>query len=353
MPVDYNALRAENLIEYGQAIGRIGRMLLAERYDDRTHFIFEVLQNAEDALKKRDDWTGQRSIAFSLTDAALTISHYGKPFDEADVRGVCGIGESTKKLTDIGRFGIGFKSVYAFTETPEIHSGEECFAIDEYVQPRAVKKISLAPEETLIRLPFRENEGTAKEEVLKGLQRIGPRTLLFLREIEEIAWSVDGESAGSYRRLNAESLLDFARKVQIIGQRDAETEVSEEWLVFSREVFHEEESAGHVEVAFELDSDGENSRVKRIYDSPLVVFFPTVLPTGLGFLVQGPYRTTPSRDNIPMAEPWNRHLVDETAALLVDALKGLRKLRLLDVAALRSLPLQESPRFSPLFQAVK
>ena len=353
MPVDYNALREENLTEYGRAIGRFGRRLLAEPYDNRTHFIFEVLQNAEDALRKRGEWTGQRSIAFSLSDAALTISHYGKPFDEADVRGVCGIDESTKKWTDIGRFGIGFKSVYAFTESPEIHSGEECFAIDKYVQPRGVKKISLAPEETLIRLPFRENEGTAKEEVLKGLQRIGPRTLLFLREIEEIAWSVDGESAGNYRRLNAESLLDFARKVQIIGQRDAETKVTEEWLVFSRKVFHEEESAGHVEVAFELDSDGENSRVKRIYYSPLVVFFPTVLSTDLGFLVQGPYRTTPSRDNIPMAEPWNRHLVDETAALLVDALKGLRKLGLLDVAALLSLPLQESPRFAPLFQAVK
>ena len=356
MPVDYNALREENLIEYGQAIGRIGRMLLAERYDDRTHFIFEVLQNAEDALKKRGDWAGRRSIAFSLTDAALAISHYGKPFDEADVRGVCGIGESTKKLTDIGRFGIGFKSVYAFTETPEIHSGEECFAIDQYVQPRAAKKIGLAPEETLIRLPFGENEGTAKDEVLKGLQRIGPRTLLFLREIEEIAWSVDGEAAGNYRRLNAENLLDFARKVQIIDQKDAETKVTEEWLVFSREVFHEEESAGYVEVAFELGFSGENSqasRVKRIHDSPLVVFFPTVLSTGLGFLVQGPYRTTPSRDNIPMAETWNSHLVDETAALLAAALKGLRKLGLLDVAALRSLPLLESPRFAPLFQAVK
>lgn len=359
MPVDYNALREENLAEYGRAIGRDNgpwQMLLAERYDDRTHFIFEVVQNAEDALKKRGEWSGKRSVAFSLSDAALTISHYGKPFDEADVRGVCGIGASTKEWTDIGRFGIGFKSVYALTESPEIHSGEEGFAIDKYVLPKAIKKIGLAPEETLIRLPFGENKGTDKDAVLKGLQRIGPRTLLFLREIEEIAWSVDGEPAGNYRRLSAESLLDFARKVQIVGPNNAETEVTGEWLVFSREVFHEEESAGYVEIAFELDSGSENRqnpRVKKLYDSPLVVFFPTVISTGLGFLVQGPYRTTPSRDNIPLAEPWNCHLVDETAALLADALKGLRKLGLLDVAALRSLPLLESARFDPLFRAVK
>ena len=354
MPVDYDALREENLVEYGKAIGRIGGMLMTDRYDDRSHFIFELLQNAEDALKKRSEWAGQRSVVFSLSAAALAISHYGKPFNEADVRGVCGIGESTKDVTDIGRFGIGFKSVYAFTDTPEIHSGEEHFAIDKYVLPRAVKKISLAPEETRIRIPFRENEVTAKDELLQGLQRmIGPRTLLFLREIKEIAWQVDGGHSSRYIRSNEEVPVSGARKVQIIGQSDAKTEVTEEWLVFSREVFREGESAGYVEVAFNLDLDGEKPQVKRIDDSPLVVFFPTVLSTGLGFLVQGPYLTTPSRDNIPLAEPWNRHLVDETAVLLVDALRGLKKLRLLNVSALRSLPLLESARFTPLFQAVK
>ena len=115
MPADYDLIRADNKRKYGEEISRIGRMLLANRYDDPTHFIFEILQNAEDALKKRDKKDGQRAVEFSLSDDALTISHFGKPFDEQDVLGVCGIGESTKSYTDIGRFGIGFKSVYAFT----------------------------------------------------------------------------------------------------------------------------------------------------------------------------------------------------------------------------------------------
>lgn len=362
MPVDYDAIREKNLLKYGTDIGRIGGMLLADRYDDRTHFIFEVLQNAEDALKKRGEWTGKRSVEFSLSDAALAISHYGKPFDEVDVRGVCGIGESTKKLTDIGRFGIGFKSVYAFTETPEIHSGEECFAIDQYVQPRAVKKISLAPEETSIRLPFRENEGTAKEEVLKGLQRIGPRTLLFLREIKEIAWSVDGGHSGHYLRSNEEIPISGARKVQIIGQDDASEGIKEEeWLVFSREVFREKTSAGHVETAFALTLDttnGQSQSVRRVTGFPLVAFFPTVLPTNLGFVLQGPYRTTPSRDNVPQRDPWNQHLVKETAILLTNSLESLKQLGLLSVSALRCLPLDssffaEDSRFASLFQSVR
>ena len=42
MTVDYVSLRKENEFRYGTDIGRIGGMLLANRYDKRTHFIFEL-----------------------------------------------------------------------------------------------------------------------------------------------------------------------------------------------------------------------------------------------------------------------------------------------------------------------
>lgn len=108
MASDYAAIRDENVLGYGTYIDRIGPILLSERYADRTHFIYEILQNAEDALSRRDAWQGSRSVAFQLSGDALRIRHFGVPFDEADVRGICGIGESTKDLTAIGRFGIGF-----------------------------------------------------------------------------------------------------------------------------------------------------------------------------------------------------------------------------------------------------
>jgi len=40
MAVDYVSIRTENQRRYGTDIGRIGPMLLANRYDDRTHFIY-------------------------------------------------------------------------------------------------------------------------------------------------------------------------------------------------------------------------------------------------------------------------------------------------------------------------
>ena len=221
---------------------------------------------------------------------------------------MCGIGESTKELTDIGRFGIGFKSVYAFTDNPEIHSGQEHFAIDSYVWPRAAKERCLRPEETQIYIPFRTDEPSANEEVLKGLRRLGLRTLLFLREIEEISWSVVDGPSGLYLRNNPEVIGNGARRVVLIGQDDARDDVEEEWIVFSRQVFNEGINAGYVEVAFVLNRDiassnNKNVSVGSVTDSQLVVFFPTVLSTHLGFVVQGPYRTTPSGTMFPEKIP--------------------------------------------------
>ena len=360
MPTNYEAIRADNEQQYGTAIGRFGPMLLANRYDDRNHFIFELLQNAEDALAKHGGWEGKREVKFSLSPDALSVTHFGKPFDEDDVRGVCGIGESTKGLTSIGRFGIGFKSVYAFTDSPEIHSGSEHFAIDSFVWPRAIAGDGLPPEQTVIRLPFRSNDPTAATQILAGLKRLGPRTLLFLREIEEISWS-DGEgTSGMYLRDITEIFSNGTRRVLVIGRTQDNIDVEEEWLIFSRPVPNNGDEVGHIELAFALEEDaaGQGLSVQRIADSPLVVFFPTVLSTNLGFLVQGPYRTTPSRDNVPEGDPWNQDMVKETAILLVEALRELRDLGLLDVSALRSLPLDasrftEGSRFAPLFSTVK
>ncbi len=361
MPVNYDIIRKDNIRKYGEEIARFGKDLLSDRYDDPTHFIFEILQNAEDALKKRRQWDGSRSVSFFVDSNALVISHSGKPFDEADVHGVCGIGESTKELTDIGRFGIGFKSVYAFTDRPEIHSGQEHFAVESYVWPKAVEELDIPPEETQIIIPFRDSSSCSKEEVVQGLRRLGPRTLLFLREIEEISWSVASGPSGKYWRSILDVSHDGVRKVVVGGRDDTNGTVEEEWIVFSREVHSNGKAVGYAEIAFALDQDSTEDESISVYpteDSRLVVFFPTVLSTHLGFIIQGPYRTTPSRDNVPPRDTWNRHLVKETTELLVDALKELRELDLLDVSAIRCLPLDESKfpensMFAPIFQEVK
>lgn len=337
-------------------------MLLADRYDDRTHFIFELLQNAEDALGRRLEQQVSRGIDFQLTDQALRLSHFGKLFDIKDVEAVCGIAMSTKDLTAIGRFGIGFKSVYTFTDRPEIHSGDEDFAIESFVLPVQSSLHTRNPDETIILLPFKNGDRSAYEDVSNGLKRLGASTLLFLRNIEEITWNACGEASGTYLRSKPVNLGPNVNRITVIGQESGELVFEQNWLVFDREVSIEDGSKnGRVEIAFliVLKKDSPDQwLVQPVADSPLVVYFPTVLSTKLGFLVQGPYRTTPSRDNVPRHDEWNQLLVTETAALLVDSLRWMRDSAMLDTSALCCMPLDhtkftENSMFAPLFGAVR
>ena len=336
----------------------MGKMLFIDAYAERTHFIFELLQNAEDAIGRREsDWDGPRSVSFELTQERLRVSHFGDPFNEADVRGICGIGDSTKELTDIGRFGIGFKSVYAFTDCPEIHSGSESFAIRGYVRPQAVAPVDRQPDETVFLIPFNVEDDAGHDQIAVGLRQLDLTALLFLRQVDEIKWSIQDGLSGQYV-CEAKAIDDEVRRVTIIGQTGELEDEHEEWLVFSRDVFSDQEPAGYVDIAFSLGRAGQDPMVVQALDrSSLVVFFPTDQETHLSFRAHGPYQTTPSRDTIPQHEYWNQHLVDETALLITDALRWFRDENVLNAEVLKCLPIRSSQfngtMFEPLFTATK
>ena len=356
MAIDYGAIANDQARLERTAANSI--RTLARLYAERAHFVFELLQNAEDALRRRPStWSGPRTVTFQLCSQSLRVSHYGEPFNDLDVQNICSVGETTsKKLTDIGRFGIGFKSVYAFTDCPTVHSGLEDFAIKDFVRPTAAPPIDRDTDETAIVIPLKATDESAHDEIARGLGRLGASALLFLREIEEIHWSVEDGRSGLYLRESKE-IEPGVRRVVVMGKEHREPELDERWLIFSRAVTA---NGGQVELAFSLakDDQSQRERIERLMHSPLVVFFPTVLETHLGFKVQGPYRTTPSRDNVPPGDDWNRHLVGETASLLGQALCWLRDNDFLDTAGLGCLPIDpamfgEANMFAPLYDATK
>lgn len=356
MPSDYDKIREDNIREYGEGTRHLA--FLGRLYTDRTHFVFELLQNAEDA--------GATRILFSLFDDRLEVAHDGRLFNERDVKGLCGIGEGTKTedLTQIGKFGIGFKSVYAYTATPEIHSGEEGFRIENYVRPYAVtSKPAGNSWTTLFVFPFNTEEiapETACKEIGARLRKLSTRTLLFLRKINEIEYRLPNSTGGIYRP--KEIARGPARQVSVIGQNNGKDE-EENWLIFERLVpVPGNSETVRVEVSFLLEAEdkaGKNpERIVKVKDSPLVVYFPTEKATRFGFLIQGPYRTTPSRDNIPKDDEWNATLVKETAELIGDILPEVKDLGLLSVSFLEALPIRtedfpDDSMFYPIVESVR
>ncbi|MFY9931175.1 MAG: hypothetical protein WAK82_24565, partial [Streptosporangiaceae bacterium] len=355
MPADYGKIRDENIARYGWDTTVLE--LLGQLYSERTHFIFELIQNAEDA--------GATELAFGLFEDRLELRHDGRPFTEADVRGVCGVGQSGKRAdyTAIGQFGIGFKSVYAYTRSPRIHSGGEHFRIESYVRPFAAEPEPGAQPGsqpgTLFVFPFDHDEvpaATACAEISAALAALAPRTLLFLRNIQRLraggtvlerAVTETAEPRDHVQRHQVQRHQVQRRRVRLSrgGRR-------EEWLVWARPV------EGYPDQRVEIAFRAEGGRMVREDGSPLTVFFPTEKQTFLGFLLQGPYRTTPARDNIPEQDPANQALARQSAALLTEVLAELRDDGLLTVEALTALPV-EPARFGagsllrPLFDATR
>lgn len=353
MPSDYSAIKQDNLKSYGTKVENYGRIFFEEIYSDKNHFIFELLQNAEDALVRSEHMGTSGVISFDLRKDHLRVSHFGVPFTEDDVRGICAIAESTKSATDIGRFGIGFKSVYAYTDRPEVHSGTEAFAIEHYVWPEAIPPIDRNPELTVFLFPFKDGGDPSYGEISLGLEKLGREVLLFLRQIDEVTWTVEDGRRGSYQR-KEERRTDSVRRVTLLSGDTGSD--AEEYLVFSRPVKSDEgPDVGFVEIAFLLSDD--RSGIRQVGISNLVVFFPTVVPTDLGFLTQGPYRTTPTRETVPPADEWNQHLGRETAELLRETLRWFRDHDLLAPNLLECLPLHRPRRstemLEPLFDTTK
>ncbi len=359
MPIDYDEIRAENISRYGWDTAVLE--LLGHLYSERTHFIFELIQNAEDA--------GATELEFELFADRLEVRHDGRAFTAADVRGICGIGQGTKEadLAQIGKFGIGFKSVYAYTDNPRIYSAGESFRIEKYVRPYSIARpreheLGTEPgaepgtepgaepgawDRTLFVFPFDRPDvppALACGEISQALSVIDVEILLFLRSIGRLCARGAQTTDTVLERRSARR--DRSGRHVVLTRRRAEGQSTEDWLVWHRHLDALGEPRHRVEIAFLARPEIDARRLVRRENSPLVVFFPTQKETFLGFLIQGPYQTTPARDNIPEHEPWNQGLVDETASLLADVLTELRDEGMLTIDILQALPLDVA-RFAP------
>lgn len=94
-----------NVIDIAEAV----EALSIDIYSENKRFIYELIQNADDAAI-----VDKSELMIEIKSGFVVLSHNGKPFDDMDLRGLCGIGRGTKRgdQAKTGYKGIGFKSVF-------------------------------------------------------------------------------------------------------------------------------------------------------------------------------------------------------------------------------------------------
>jgi len=297
--------------------------IVSELYPDNAHFIYELLQNAEDAHATE--------VSFALEDKRLTVEHDGRPFNEKDIEAITTIGKGTKKKGDdkIGRFGIGFKAVFAYTEKPYIYSDKYAFCIENKVQPVEVTHKTNLGKLTYFEFPFNSDKKTpvvARSEIQRGLEELDQTTLLFLSHIRFIRWRTKDEYGAIYRE-------DYpGNRIEILKEVNGQKTESFSYLRFSESVKGLDNQ--QVAIAFELERLNYAEVKKEGFkvvpaEGTVSIFFPARKETSkLKFHLHAPFVPELSRASIKETAA-NEPLYDQLTALAVKSLYNLRDLGLL------------------------
>lgn len=118
--------------------GRGLQRLSSELYTKDTHFVLELIQNADDNSYLSNESILIPSLVFILDNRVITVLNNEVGFSEKNIRAICDVGKSTKgahRSGYIGQKGIGFKSVFRVSETPEIHSNGFYIRFDASADP--------------------------------------------------------------------------------------------------------------------------------------------------------------------------------------------------------------------------
>lgn len=285
--ISYEQIRSKKVEQYGTEF-KDWIWILVKQYKDRTHFLFELLQNAEDAKATE--------VKFSLLSEMLVIEHNGVLFSKSDVINITKVAKSDKPSNEgaIGRFGIGFKSVYAYAATPRIYSGKYAFEIKDFIFPYEIKPEKIENGWTRIEIPFNNGEidpGKAFTEISRALrEQICTNTLLFLNNIRDIEIHLYGSSdvisiskEDRERKGTGGSVID----VNILYERKNKR-IEENYLLFTD---CEEEA---VCIAFKV----EDRELIPVPNTSIFTYFPTDKESHQSFYIHAPFDTTPARDNI-------------------------------------------------------
>jgi hypothetical protein len=316
------------------------RRIVEDLYPDNAHFIYELLQNAED--------TGATEAHFTLSVDRLAFEHNGRPFHERDILGITDIGEGSKTHDNdkIGRFGVGFKAVFAYSETPYIWSSKYFFKISDLVLPTEIasKKIG---KKTRFEFPFNNPKKfpeIAYREIKTGLSAISETALLFLRNIRNITWRIDGEKIHKLSRIEyTDCHIELIREIN-----EQQVNLDGHYLLFREPA--KELPQQDIAIAFQLRLLPKSAKFTP--QEPLAgqfmilpstpgrvsVFFPAEKETsGLRFHLQAPFVPELSRASVKDT-PANLPLFQQIATLTAASLHRIRDLGLLTGEFLAILP---------------
>jgi hypothetical protein len=318
--------------------------LSAQLYSEPSHFLFELIQNADDNTYA-DDVQPEATIAYR-SDGLLLFGCNEKGFSKANVSAICDINQSTKTLLKegkkgcIGEKGIGFKSVFKVADKVWISSNNFSFMFDKTTPLGMVDPVwTKFPEfpdqlhmNTMICLKIekQEDRDVVREQLTKVLE---PSSFMFLRRLSKIRVVRLDDSGDTFDELvMSHEHRQFTDDLEVVTTtRSKGTKSWKSRYLLSdyvaRGMPSTELRQGVTETSIKLAFPINDQQQPLIAKQDVYAFLP-VCSFGLPFLIQADFLLVASRQGIDESQPWNRRLQDHIVFALIQAFQRLNDTRL-------------------------
>ena len=334
---------------------------LAEELNAKeTHFILELLQNAEDnnypsgaepelRISVEDaDPTGSGS------DGCLCFLNNEVGFTPEQIWSLCSVGQSTKEKAHgyIGEKGIGFKSVFRVSDQPHIYSrgfqfkfqkpqgpDDLGYIVPHWVQPAPPNVITGF---TTILLPLVPGK---RASIVQKLAAIPAETILFLTKLRRL---VTGPNHGIERDKTSGFIT-----LKSDGEESCYYVHRERWDKPTSLCEEKREKVTDRELTVALPLKTTRSCTGRIF-----AFLPTEFDSGLPFLINADFLLSASRDSLLEDRPWNEWLRDRIGPTFAKAFLAIIEDPAYRQDAYRFLPIKEdltagAEFFAPVVESVQ
>ena len=317
--------------------------LAAELYAKDTHFVLELVQNADDNAYPDG---ALPTLEVHLDAAGVSFRNNELGFSAKNVSALCSVGESTKSAADtgyIGHKGIGFKSVFKVTPTPEIHSCVFHFGFDArpsadgagalgYIVPTPLPPpVEWDPENggTLICLPFIprgdsptkaavESAAALTASFRRSLDDVRPNLLLFLHRLRRLRIVDDSAGVRAVRTMTRVDEPGGIVTLRLASSKavdeSCETEQTERWAVFSvvlpAKVVRASVARTELSLALPLVPPAALAAPGGLPPQEVFAFLP-LRSFGFRFVLQGDWIVPSSREAVDQGSAWNQWLREE------------------------------------------
>ncbi|KAH7647455.1 hypothetical protein FG379_000671 [Cryptosporidium bovis] len=392
----FSSLCPEIIANFSKIIEQSCKNLSLNLYSEIQHYVCELIQNADD--NEYCSCIGKLpSIVFVYYPDGVLILNNEVGFSENDIESVCNIGNSSKKsYKKIGRFGIGFKSVFSITDTPYIFSNgfnikfnsksnSGAYIFPEWVNDDINSIVPLHTQQSNFEFEFSHYQTKIwlpSKSSFKELRKaeVEDDLLLFTNNLKKIK-IVDKNNVTiitKHEKNTSDELIltKIRRKIYLSDlsdgkkrrSRETESETIRKFLIvrFNLEKYYENKPkilsdsnrSPIISIGVELSKDNNSFDGICITNNAKVYSFLPIKEFGFKFLINADFELTTSRESISNDSKWNNFVRDNITNAVLSSIQiwcDLDNFPLLKKSFINLLPSKNDlidPFFSPIVNEI-